>query len=334
MKNEIKIRKKIQRKIWLQLNLGWLITLSVIFGILILTSIIGSMISFSYKDFNEKESLEIPFLYYVGDAISEWLQNGPIESLSTAITSNGLFFILPLALFFVNLEYKIRNIYIRRTLLITTYEKNIKFIPLISSLIFLSYAILTFIIIDLIGIAAISANTKYSLTSDFFKNELLGLTKFLMYYIFITGITYIVVDLFRYKMDKKFVQKATNTILIPVLIFEILLPIISLFFLSALLSHTYVEAPLIGYVRKTIINYEFATVLAVFESIFYVLINPFKIDLVVFAGLISDAADKNGFNFITPEQADIILWVFRSIYTVGMLSYLGYRYFWKSGKYE
>lgn len=334
MKNEIKIRKKIQRKIWLQLNLSWLITLSVIFGILILASIIGSIISFSYKDFNVKESLEIPFLYYVGVAISKWLQNGPIQSLSTAITSNGLFFILPLALFFVNLEYKIRNTYIRKTLLITTHEKNIKFIPLISSLIFLSYAILTFIIIDLIGIAAISANTKYSLTSDFFKNELLGLTKFLMYYIFITGITYIVVDLFRYKMDKKFVQKATNTILIPVLIFEILLPIISLFFLSALLSHTYVEAPLVGYVEKTIINYEFATVLAVFESIFYVLINPFKIDLVVFAGLISDAADKNGFNFITQEQADIILWVFRSIYTVGMLSYLGYRYFWKSGKYE
>lgn len=332
MKNEIKIRKKIQRKIWLQLNLGWLITLSVIFGILILTSIIGSMISFSYKDFNKKDSLEIPFLYYVGYAISTWLQNGPIKSLSTTITSNnGLFFILPLALFFVNLEYKIRNTYIRKTLLITTHEKNIKFIPLISSLIFLSYAILTFIIIDLIGIAAISANTKYSLTSVFFKNELLGLTKFLMYYIFITGITYMVVDLFRYKMDKKFVQKATNTILIPVLLFEILLPIISLFFRSALLSYTNIEAPLVGYGR---INYEFATALAVFESIFYVLINPFKIDLVVFAGLISDAADKNGFNFITPEQANIILWVFRSIYTVGMLSYLGYRYFWKSGKYE
>lgn len=328
MKNDIKIRKQIQRKIWVQLNLGWIITLSIILGFLTVLGLLAWLIISFNKNQNPKYA-NINIIYYISSSLISWLNNGTISGITFLIANNGLYFILPLALFFVSTQYKIRNTYIRRTLLMTTKEKNIKYIPLISSLIFFGFALSVFILLDLVTVIFSSINKEYSLNQNFFKNELINVIYFIMYYIFITGITYIITDLFRYKMDRKFVQKATYVIVFPVMFFAIVIPIVKAFLKFGSISFDY-ESPSM----TPTLNTQFATVLTIFDSIFYVLMNPFKLEFIQTSEFIKNISNKNGFNFVTTEQAEIILWVFRGIWASSMLGYLAYHHFKKGGKYE
>ncbi|WP_218708961.1 hypothetical protein, partial [Mycoplasmopsis anatis] len=92
MKNDIKIRKQIQRKIWVQLNLGWIITLSIILGLLTVLGLLAWLIISFNKNQNPKYA-NINIIYYISSSLISWLNKGTISGCKVEKSCDHYFYL-------------------------------------------------------------------------------------------------------------------------------------------------------------------------------------------------------------------------------------------------
>lgn len=315
-------KKKILIKMLFRTNLPWFIAISA-FAIFFLIMIFATTPwILSNKDnifFNSNIDSYGKFSIWV----CSMLKNGMFSFANYSFTSRTFFTILVVG-FFINLEYKIRTVYFRKHSMQLIKDKNIKYIPIISSISLCTYVFVTFILIDIVVFGVLkdvrSQFINYNgfefedFNINFWKSEFLVIIKNAIHYIFLIGLIYILIDLYRYKIN----NAAWIKISLIILVFLVVIPFI-LIMLWSTIFNTYPNHVLLKSIQLTT-----------------TLLNPFDTSFIGASPLYDGKTLVEGqvTNEFVVENIQNIKWILRGIYNGFSSVYVVIHFAFKNAKYE
>lgn len=315
-------KKKILIKMLFRTNLPWFIAISA-FAIFFLIMIFATTPwILSNKDnifFNSNIDSYGKFSIWV----CSMLKNGMFSFANYSFTSRTFFTILVVG-FFINLEYKIRTVYFKKHTMQLIKDKNIKYIPIISSISLCSYVFVTFILIDIVVFGVLkdvrSQFINYNgfefedFNINYWKSEFLVIIKNAIHYIFLIGLIYILIDLYRYKIN----NAAWIKISLIILVFLVVIPFI-LIMLWSTIFNTYPNHVLLKSIQLTT-----------------TLLNPFDTSFIGASPLYDGKTLVEGqvTNEFVVENIQNIKWILKGIYTGFSSVYVVIHFAFKNAKYE
>lgn len=230
MIKKINDKKKILIKSLFRINFPWFITISILAAISLLMILSTIPWIVNHKDNITWNIYNNSYGWY-SVWVSSIFKNGIFSFSNYSFSSNSFLTIL-IVVFFIILEYKVNSIYFKKHAIQLTEEKNIKYIPLISSISLCLYTFLTFMIVDLV-IFAVLKDVRNQLINDanfafenfninFWKSEFIVIVEQTIHYIFLVGFIYLIIDFYRYKISNTTWVKISLLILI----FSVVIPFV------------------------------------------------------------------------------------------------------------
>lgn len=230
MIKKINDKKKILIKSLFRINFPWFITISILVAISLLMILSTIPWIVNHRDNITWNIYNNSYGWY-SVWVSSIFKNGIFSFSNYSFSSNSFLTIL-IVVFFIILEYKVNSIYFKKHSMQLTEEKNIKYIPLISSISLCLYTFLTFIIVDLV-IFAVLKDVRNQLINDanfafqnfninFWKSEFIVIVEQTVHYIFLVGLIYLIIDFYRYKISNTTWVKISLLILI----FSVVIPFV------------------------------------------------------------------------------------------------------------
>lgn len=223
-------KKKILMKNLFRINFPWFIAISVLVAISLIMILSTIPWIVNHKN-NIRWNIYNNSYGWYSIWVSSIFKNGIFSFINYSFSSNSFLTIL-IVVFFIISEYKVNSIYFKKHTMQLIKEKNIKYIPLISSISLCLYTFLTFIIIDLIVFAILKdvrnqlingANFTFkNFNIKFWKSEFIVIAEQTIHYIFLVGLIYSIIDLYRYKISNATWVKISLLILI----FSVVIPFV------------------------------------------------------------------------------------------------------------
>lgn len=223
-------KKKILMKNLFRINFPWFIAISVLVAISLIMILSTIPWIVNHKN-NIRWNIYNNSYGWYSIWVSSIFKNGIFSFINYSFSSNSFLTIL-IVVFFIISEYKVNSIYFKKHTMQLIKEKNIKYIPLISSISLCLYTFLTFIIIDLIVFAILKdvrnqlingANFTFkNFNINFWKSEFIVIAEQTIHYIFLVGLIYSIIDLYRYKISNATWVKISLLILI----FSVVIPFV------------------------------------------------------------------------------------------------------------
>ncbi|MBW0594440.1 hypothetical protein MALH04_00191 [Mycoplasma anatis] len=315
-------KKKILMKNLFRINFPWFIAISVLVAIslIMILSTIPWII-------NHKNNIRWNIYNNSYGRYSIWVisifKNGVFSFSNYSFSSNSFLTIL-IVVFFIISEYKINSIYFKKHTMQLIKEKNIKYIPLISSISLCLYTFFTFIIVDLVVFAILKdvrnqlingANFTFeNFNINFWKSEFIVIAEQAIHYIFLVGLIYSIIDLYRYKISNTTWVKISLLILI----FSVVIPFV-LIMLWRIIFNVYPNQIPLKIIQWIVI-----------------LLNPFDSSFIGAYPLFSEE-----FLLASEETQKLIIanienikWIIKGIYIAFAIIYVIFHFIFKNRKHE